>query len=254
MTAPVRSRRSPDAVAAGPRRADRAQTGRGERRRRRWRRLLVALLVAAPLAGLGWLVLLSPVLGVAHVQVTGTERLTPNQVVDAAHVRPGTPLARVGVAAVARRVEAALPPVQDVRVRRVWPRTLELQVVERAPVAAVSRPDGVLLLSADGVGFATVPVLPPGVPRLELPAPGRNDPATRAALSVLGELPADLRTRTTLVRATTAGDVQLVLADGRTVVWGDAADAAAKAAEVQALLRLPGTVLDVSAPGLAVRR
>lgn len=254
MTASVRPHRPGPVVAADPRRAAKARAGRADRRRRRWHRLLIVLLVAVPAAGLGWLVLLSPVLGVGQVQVTGTARLTPAQVVAAARMVPGTPLARVSVGDVAERVERALPPVQDVRVRRVWPRTLELDVVERTAAAAVVRPDGVLLVSADGVGFATVPAPPAGVPRLELARPAPDDPATRAALAVLRELPADLRSRTAVVRATTGADVQLGLADGRTVVWGDPGDGPAKAQALTALLRLPGTVYDVSAPGLVVRR
>lgn len=254
MTAPARPRRPAPVVAADVRRAQRARAGRAERRSRRARRTLRLLLVALPVAALGWLVLVSPVLGVGRVEVTGTARLTAAQVQAVAGVAPGTPLARVGVDAVAARVERALPAAQDVRVRRVWPRTLRLQVVERAPVAAVARPDGVLLLSADGVGFATVAAPPPGIPRLELPRPARDDPATAAALSVLRALPEDLRSRTALVRATTASDVSLVLGDGRTVVWGDARDPAAKAQELVSLLKLPGRYYDVSAPGIAVRR
>jgi cell division protein FtsQ len=194
------------------------------------------------------------VLGVAQVEVTGTARTAPDAVVAAAHVRPGTPLARVGVDAVAGRVRAALPPVADVRVRRVWPRTLRLQVTERQPAAGVARADGVVLLSSDGVAFATEPALPPGVPGLELAAPGRDDPATRAALAVLTELPPGLRRQVAVVRATTGSDVQLVLADQRTVVWGRSGAAPEKAATLTALLRLPGTFFDVSAPGVAVRR
>lgn len=254
MTAPSRPRRPAAVVAADEHRARRSRAGRSQRRSRQLRRALGALAVAGPLLGLGWLVLLSPVLGVAQVEVRGTARLTAAQVAAAAGVTSGTPLARVGVSDVAARVERALPPVQTVLVRRSWPRTLTLDVVERTALAGVPRPDGVLLVSADGVPFAAAPSLPPGTPRLEVAQPGAADPATRAALAVLQGLPADLRSRTAAVRATTASDVSLVLADGRTVVWGDAGDTGTKARALTPLLALPGSSYDVSAPGIVVRR
>lgn len=255
MTAPTRPRRpSPGVVApAGPRLAARAKAERSLRRRR-WRgRLLRGLLLALPLAGLAWLLLASPVLAVDRVQVTGTERLTPAQVVEVAGVEPGTPLARTDVSGAAERVRS-LEPVADVRVRRGWPSTVRVHVTERVAVAGVPRGDAVLLVDADGVGFAIEPGLPDGLPRVEVAAPATDDPATRAALRVLLDLPPDLAGQVAVVRASTPSDVAFVLDDGRTVVWGAPGDTATKASAVAALLTKPGKVYDVSAPGVAVRR
>jgi cell division protein FtsQ len=262
VTAPSRPRRPsspppkgrPPVVAVAPKLAERARTQRADRRRRRLRRVGGALAVLLPVAALTWLVLLSPVLGVDDVEVTGVSRLSPEQVVEAAAVEPGTPLARVDVGDVAERVRAALPPTADVRVRRVWPTTLRLQVTERAPIAFVERPDGALLVDAAGVGFATDPAPPPGVPVLELTTPSPEDPATRAALTVLQDLPPWLREQVGRVRASTASDVELRLVDERLVVWGEAGEGATKVAALEPLLRMEGTVFDVSAPGIVVRR
>jgi cell division protein FtsQ len=216
--------------------------------------VLVASAALLPAAGLAWLVLLSPVLAVDDVQVAGTSRLVPEQVLAAADVDAGTPLARVDAAEIADRVRAQLPPAADVRVRRVWPSTLRLHVTERQPAAGVAREDGVLLVDAAGIGFATEPTLPPGVPSLELAHPGPQDPATRSALAVLAELPVELRGQLAVLRALSASDVEFVLGDGRTVVWGEPGDAVTKAAALEPLLRMEGSVFDVSAPGIAVRR
>lgn len=243
---------------AGPRLAARARAERSGRRRV-WRgRVLRALAVLLPVAALAWVVLASSLLAVDRVQVSGVSRLTAEQVATAAAVGEGTPLALVGVADAAERVRA-LPPVEQVRVRRVWPGTLRIEVAERVPVVGADRgADGVLLLDAEGVPFATEPSLPPGVPRVEVDRPGPDDPATRAALQVLLDLPAELAAQVAVVRAGTPSDVALVLADGRTVVWGapgeTPAATATKAAAATALLRMPGTEYDVSAPGVAVRR
>ena len=254
MTAPARPRRPPPAVvAAGPKRKARARAERSTRRRRFGRRLLRLVTVLVPVVLLAWVLLLSPLLAVDRVVVAGVARLTPEQVVEAAAVELGTPLARVGVGETAERVRA-LEPVDDVRVRRVWPGTLRLEVAERVAVAGVPRPDGVLLLDADGVGFGTDPALPPGVPSLEVDSPGADDAATEAALEVLLALPPELAGQVGVLRASTPSDVSFSLVDGRTVVWGSPRDTATKLAAITALLRMPGEYYDVSAPGVAVRR
>lgn len=244
MTAPSRPRR-PAAPAAAP-------PPRRRRRRRVLPWVLRSLLVLLPLAALGWVVLFSPYLAVDRVHVTGAERLSVEQVVAAAGVAPGTPLARVRGAAVTERVEA-LPAVSQVRVGRTWPGTLLLEVVERRPAAGVPVREGLQLLDTGGVPFAVEPGLPAGVPRLEVQAAGPDDPATLAALSVLSELPPEVGSTVAVVRAPSPSGVELELVDGRRVLWGGPGDAVSKAAAVQALLRLPGTVIDVSAPGVAVR-
>jgi cell division protein FtsQ len=253
MTAPSRPRRPPAVVPAAPRREARARAERAGRRRRRLRAVGRGLLVLVPVVLLGWLFLASPLLAVERVQVTGTGRLSAEQVVQAAAVAPGTPLARVRTGPARDRIRE-LPPVDDVRVRRVWPSTLRIDVTERVAVAGAAGPDGVTLLDGSGVGFATEPRLPPGLPRLEVPAPAPDDPVTRAVLQVLLDLPPELSSQVGLLRASTPSDVAFELVDGRTVVWGAAGDTATKASAVLALLRMPGEVYDVSAPGVAVRR
>lgn len=255
MTAPARPRRpsAPSGVVqAAPRRAAKVRAQRAGRRRRRLHGVLVALAVLTPLAALAWALLLSPWLAVEQVEVTGTGRLTAEQVVAAAAVEPGTPLARLDAGDVADRVRS-LAPVQDVRVARSWPTTLRLEVTERTAVAAVPRAQGVQLLDAEGVVFADEPAAPAGVPTLDVRRPARDDPATVAALAVRAELPADLAAQVAVLRATTPSDVELELTDGRTVVWGAPGGAATKAAALTTLLTMPGTRYDVSAPGVVVR-
>ena len=257
MTAPLRRPpRRPSVAVAGPRLAARAAGERRARRRRLVRRGGLVAAVAVPLALLAWLLLASPFLVVGRTTVTGTARLTAEQVRTAAAVPVGTPLARVDVPAVRARV-AALAPVAAVQVTRGWPDTLRLRVVERAPVAATALPNGTWEL-VDGTGrpFAVAPALPAGTARLEVAgtAPPEREASARAALRVLVALPPSLRTQLAAVRAAGPAAVQLALVDGRTVRWGAPGDDAVKAATTEALLRRPGTQLDVSTPGLAVVR
>lgn len=241
---------------AVPRLAARRQAERKDRRRRRLRRAGLGVLALIPAGVLAWLLLSSALLSVRVIEVQGNERLSASAVVAAAGVDLGGSLARVDTSAVQDRV-AALAPVAEVEVHRTWPGTLSVRVVERVAVAAVAAPQGrYRVVDATGTAFDTVPAQPAGLPRLAVgstgPAPG--DAATRAALQVLVHLPAGLRERTVTVGATSPTTVTLTLADGRSVVWGEAGDNERKAAVVEALLTREGRTIDVSSPDVAVVR
>lgn len=253
MTAAPPRRRPSPVVPAAPRLAARAQAERSARRGRWARRTGSALLVGLPLLALAWVLLLSSWLAVDQVRVTGTHRLDAAAVRAAVALRPGTPLARVDTAAVERRV-GRLAPVGAVEVHRSWPGTLVVDVHERTAVAGVLRDDHVDLLDATGTVFATEEALPKGVVRLQVPEPGPDDPTTRAALAVHAELPPSLGARVRIVRAGSPTAVALLLDTGKQVVWGAPGRAATKAAAAEALLRMPGDVFDVSAPGVVVRK
>ena len=248
MTAPTRPRR---VVPATPRLEERARALRSARRRRVLRRTGNGLAVLLPLLAVAWVVLASTWLGVDRVSVTGLTRLQSAQVVEAAAVEPGTPLARIDTGAIEDRV-AELAPVASVAVRRTWPGTLTVAVTERTPAVGVLKDGGFLLLDASGVPFATERALPEGVVRLQVNAPGSQDPATAAALEVHAGLPEALRTRVRILRAASPSAVVLLLNDGRQVVWGRPGGTATKAAAALALLSKPGSVYDVSAGDVVV--
>ncbi len=208
----------------------------------------------APAGGLVWVLFGTTALGVDQVEVTGAVRTTAAEVVAAAGLPEDLPLARVDLDDVEEAV-SRLAPVDGVTVRRSWPGTVQVIVRERTPVAVAGTPEGLALIDGEGVAFAVVPEAPPGLVRLEVPAAVMpDDPSTRAALQVWHELPPALRSQVQTVRATSAVSVVLLLAGERKVVWGAPGGTASKAAATAALLALPGSVVDVSAPGVAVRR
>ncbi|GAB2920743.1 hypothetical protein GCM10027047_17590 [Rhodococcus aerolatus] len=207
------------------------------------------MLLAGVLTAVAWL---TPVLGVRTVTVTGAVATDRATVLAAVAVARGTPLLQVDLDAAAGRV-ARIPTVGQVEVRRELPGTLEVVLTERRATLAVAEPDGTHLLDATGVDFATgAPV--PGVPTLSTPTPGPTDAATRAALTVVTALPPSLAGQVGEVRAPSADAVSVVLLDGRSVVFGTAADAARKAAVAAAVLSQPGTVVDVTSPDLPTTR
>jgi cell division protein FtsQ len=219
-------------------------------RRRRLRSAAPWLAVGGTLAVvalLAWVVFGTSLLAAREVAVTGTAVLSTDDVRAAAAVAPDTPLARVDLDKV-RAAVSALPPVAQVTVHRQWPSTLVIDVVERTGLAAVPVGSAYAVIDREGVAFRTVPTRPRELPLVVLSRPGPEDPATRAAVTVLAALTPQLREGLVRLVAPAPARIRLELSGGRTVVWGDAEDNDTKARVATALLKREGTVIDVSAP------
>jgi cell division protein FtsQ len=250
---PVEPPRRPTGPVVRVRRPSRLSPGR-----RRALRIAVGLLVLVTAC---WVLWASPVLAVRAVQVDGAATLPAEQVREAAGIVDGTPLLRVDVDAARARV-AALPQVASVEVTRGWPDRVVITVVERVPVAVVEEEGRRTLVDAEGVLFDSISGAPPaGVVRLDVPRPGPDDPATEAALTAVAELSGNLRRVVASVTAAPAGEVELVLTDGTTVIWGPPEDSRAKATALEALLGqiaagalAPAGTIDVSTPDDVVLR
>jgi cell division protein FtsQ len=222
-------------------------------RQRRMRAALpwaVAAGIAAVIGGLAWLVYGTPVLGVRDVKVVGTDLLSPAQVQQAAAVPDDEPLARVDVGGVRSRVRA-IPAVERVVVRRSWPSTLVVEVVERTAVAAV--PEGAQkfeLIDREGVPYREVAKQPSDLPLMRLATPGPADLNTRSGLTVLAALSAQLRAQLVAVSVVAPAQIKLELRKDRTVVWGDETDSPVKSQVATALLKRADSEIDVSAPSV----
>ncbi len=226
-------------------------------RQRRLRAALPWAIGAAVLllvGGLTWLVYGTSVLGVREVRVVGTQFLTPLQVQQAAEVPMKEPLARVDLEEVRARVRG-IPAVDRVAVRRSWPSTLVLEVVERTPVAAVpTAPKQFTLIDGSGVPYRVVTNKPDGLPLMRTAAPGPSDVNTRSALTVLGALSDELREQLVAISAAAPAQIKLELRDDRTVVWGDDSQSDTKSQVATALLKKAGSEIDVSAPSVVTIR
>lgn len=225
-------------------------TGRIQlRRRRRTRRIVlrvVAGVLVVALAALGtWVVGYSDLMTVRTVNVVGTGVLTPDQVRITAEAPLGTPMVWVDTSAIAARV-AQMPPVQQVTVRRDWPTTLTIVVVERT--AALVIPDGTVytVVDASGVAFRTAAEVPPGVPVVN--ANVADQRVLRDVAAVWAALPQAYRDAVASIAATGPDEIVLTLTSGVTVVWGSNADNALKVTVSQALMKTDATTIDVSSP------
>ena len=225
-------------------------------RQRRLRAALpwaVGLGVLLVLGGLTWLIYGTPVLGVRDVKVIGAQLLTPGQVREAVGVPADEPLARIDLDHVRARVRA-IPAVDRVVVRRSWPSTLVIEVVERTPVAAVPAGKQFTLVDRSGVPYQTVADQPAGLPLLRLATPGPADQDTRAGLTVLESLSDELREQLVAVSVAAPAQIKLELRKDRTVVWGDDTQSERKSQVATVLLRKATNEIDVSAPTVVTIR
>ncbi len=171
-----------------------------------------------------------------------------------AEVPTNTPMIRLAVDSISARV-STLPSVARVKVVRVWPDTVRIEIDERHPVAYTSLDGGGFgLIDTHGEVYRAIGLAPPGLPQVvgstPVSAPGIavTDPVMAAAVDVVRRLPGSLATRVSSVWAASAEDVRLQLRSGAQVRWGDAGHDALKAHVLRLLLRHPASVYDVSAP------
>jgi len=209
--------------------------------------VLAAALVGAAVYVVGF----SPVLAAKAVTITGTKVLTKQDVLAAAGVEVGTPLARVDTAAVAGRV-AGLPAVAEVTVVRDWPNTLRITLTERKPRLAIPASSGYLIADASGVVFEAVSSAPSGLIVVDATA---TDRALLADVgTVFSALSTDTAAKVSRLQADTRDSIVLHLSDGSRVIWGSAEQSPLKSQVLDDLLPLGGTVFDVSAPAFPTRR
>jgi cell division protein FtsQ len=201
-----------------PRRLGRGQARRGRRRKTRrgsvprayaaqtlgWLsgntvalRATVAVLLALPLLGGGWLWLRgSSLVAVEHVHISGVhgaEAIEIRAVLDDAAKRMTT--MDFDVAAL-RSAVASYPIVGELHVRTSFPHAVSIAVSERSAVAALLTAGQRTAVAADGIvlGPALLSSSLPSVSGSVEPAPGTRlgEPAALAAVTVLGAAPAPL--------------------------------------------------------------
>lgn len=229
---------------------------RWQARLRRLRPLLYGVVVVAVVGTGVWLLWFSSVLETRGVEVTGNGALSAARVEKAARAPLGEPLVAVDLDAIEQRVEA-IASVRSASVSRSWPHTIQIDVVERVPVAVVSRGVGLQAVDVDGYLFGSYASEPKDLPVIRT-APDVRREALAEAAAVIGSLRADITAKVRHVDVKTIDQIVLRLKDGRRVMWGSADDAAQKAEVLEALLRQPATKnvseIDVRVPGRPTTR
>jgi cell division protein FtsQ len=228
-----------------------AERSRSERRRR-WKRIALAVLAAIVAGTLVWVVWFSDVLAVHDVEVAGRTTLKQSQVLQAADVPVGRPLARVDVTAIEGRV-AALERVDSVDVSRSWPRTLSITIVERSTVVWESIGGEIRGIDRHGIDYRSYSSPPKGRIEAKITASDADDrleisESVVDVVRLIGAKDPALRKDIQSVAAGSKDSIELNLTEGRTVVWGSSADGERKLSVLPSLLGIDATRYDVSAP------
>lgn len=219
----------------------------------RFRRLAVTLVGLSLIGSAAWGVTHSRIFALRSLTISGNVHVSAAEVARVAGLDPRTNVLWLSSGAVTGRLKSD-PWIRDVRVSRTLPSAVSVTVVERTPVAILA--GSRLLVSSDGVvlGPADATTRLPVIegPRGHVGSAGL--PSDLPALRVAASLPKDLATKLLRVGSSPSGDLALTLRDGTKVVFGDAEQAQAKAAALQALLRWMGRTgirpayIDVSVP------
>jgi len=216
--------------------------------RRRWPALVV-------LAAVGAVILLanSPLLSVRHIEIDGVERSDAVASVAASGVGEGALLLWVDTGAIDRAVRAD-PWVADVRVRRVWPDRVVVEVLERRPVAWIEGVLGWMEVAEDGTVVARAHAPGPGLLEASMAFPDLDpgdrpaDPTWHEIVAMALVLEGDVGPTMTLEMR---GSEMWTSALGHDVRLGFPIDLADKARTLLALLEgdIPaGAVIDVTSP------
>lgn len=221
-------------------------------RRQRWTRVALGVLLVAATGALVWLIWFSSVLAVKDVEVSGRTTLKEQQVLRAAQVPTGRPLARVDVGAIEGRV-LTLDRVDSVEVSRSWPHTLSIDVVERTSVVWARINNQVRGIDRNGIAFRSYGTPPKDLLEATIDITDSRDRLqTSAAVAAVVVLITDqdpaLRRQVESVSAASQDSIELTLSKGRTVVWGSRDDGERKLTVLTSLLGIDATRYDVSAP------
>lgn len=237
------------------RHSDPAVRARLRRRRRRTNRIYLGLGAALAAVLVGYVALyFLPLLSVRSVQVHGSGSIPVEEITARARVAPGTPLLQVDTHTVARRV-AGIPRVDEVTVRRDYPSSLRIDVVERTALVVVDVDGAPHLVDAQGVDFGQGEA-PPGTPVLTVGEAARSDlpGVVRDLATVFEEVRGTVGLEIASVEVQTPASIVLTVADGRRIEWGAAGRDHEKAVALQMVLDQPGQVWNVSNPALPASR
>ena len=219
----------------------------------------VVLLVIALIAGLAWLLFLSPVfrLQTDKINVSGGNAWVSNdRVVSIVANQGDRSLLLISTNGVEQEI-SGMAGVTDAKVRKSFPHGLEVTFDAQEPTA-VFKDAQRKLTAVDRQGRVLNTVSKPveGVPVIQVATVKRaqQDQAVRQTLRILSTMPEAMRHSVTKVTAETQDSITTELDQGKhVIIWGDGSDLKLKQAVVDKIINDPSKIgdkhqLDVSAP------
>ena len=219
----------------------------------------VVLLVMALIAGLSWLLFLSPVfrLQTEKIDVSGGNAWVSNDRVASIVARQGDrSLLLVSTNGVEEEI-SGMAGVTDAKVRKSFPHGLEVTFDAQEPTAVFKdAQDKLTAVDRQGRVLNTVSKPVKGVPVIQVSTVNRaqQDQAVRQTLRILSTMPEAMRHSVTKVTAETQDSITTELDQGKhVIIWGDGSDLKLKQAVVDKIINDPSKIgdkhqLDVSAP------
>ena len=219
----------------------------------------VVLLVMALIAGLSWLLFLSPVfrLQTDKISVSGGNAWVSNDRVASIVAHQGDrSLLLVSTNGVEQEI-SGMAGVTDAKVRKSFPHGLEVTFDAQEPTAVFKdAQDKLTAVDRQGRVLNTVSKPVKGVPVIQVSTVNRaqQDQAVRQTLRILSTMPEAMRHSVTKVTAETQDSITTELDQGKhVIIWGDGSDLKLKQAVVDKIINDPSKIgdkhqLDVSAP------
>ena len=219
----------------------------------------VVLLVMALIAGLSWLLFLSPVfrLQTDKISVSGGNAWVSNDRVASIVAHQGDrSLLLISTNGVEEEI-SGMAGVTDAKVRKSFPHGLEVTFDAQEPTAVFKdAQDKLTAVDRQGRVLNTVSKPVKGVPVIQVSTVNRaqQDQAVRQTLRILSTMPEAMRHSVTKVTAETQDSITTELDQGKhVIIWGDGSDLKLKQAVVDKIINDPSKIgdkhqLDVSAP------
>jgi cell division protein FtsQ len=246
--------------AIDPRILDRREEVQRHDRRRRFLRLGMFLAGATVLCVMLALAR-SSVLDVDRIIVSGADRTSADEVIEAGRLATGEPMLDVDAEQAAAQIRS-LPWIQEVAIEREWPATLRVVVRERQPVAVIATTDERwALVDAEHVVVAHLDepsdrwvriagVTPAGAPGTVV------DDTSSDAIDLAPQLPSYLVPHVESLSRTATDELELKLRNGVVIRWGRTDQVAEKLRAINTVFghveRCGMTVVDVRVPDTPV--
>lgn len=234
-----------------------AKRFQGQSRQRR----VIALSLASSFAVLLLLViatLVTPMLAVEKIKLTGLHKVSEKSVLAAVKGNLGKPLALVNQQEIADEL-SKFKLIESISIISELPHTLHIAISERQPIAIVDVAGSSVLFDAAAVNLGAA-TYNDKYPRVLINDDPKSSKAFKLAIDVLLALPADLLNRVAVIDAKTKDDVRLQLRgySAQLIVWGDSSQSILKSKVLAALIKnqkqTDRVTYDVSSPSAPVVR
>ena len=230
---------------------------RAKRNRRRY--LIYILRIAAVIVGIVAIVFgaiflyRSDAFSIENVKVTGVSHLTDQEISQLAAVPDDSTLLRLDTAGIIERLETH-PWVESATIHRQIPDTIEIEITERTPAAAVYINEGsIWVISTDNTWLSaateddwnSMQRITDVSAAIEAPAAGNecSDEGVVNAIAIYAGVTDSFAQQIYSISAESAIKATLVLTNGVTVAFGEADEIDLKEAAVQSLLsQYEGTI------------